>query len=91
MSSQIQIAADLTNGQDRPQEFAYLVQIQDGEGVTVSLNWIAGSLAAGRSLSPAVSWTPAEAGTYGVTAFVWESVENPAALSPTATMAITVN
>ena len=51
---------------------------------------ITGSLAEEQSLGTAVSWTPTEAGTYDVTAFVWESVENPTALSPTSTMAIVV-
>ena len=91
VDSQIQLAADVTNNQDKAQEFAYLIQIQDENGVTVSLDWIAGSLTEGQSLSPASSWTPTEAGTYEVTAFVWESIENPTALSPTATIAITVN
>ena len=91
VDSQIQLAADLTNGQDKSQDFAYLIQIQDGNGVTVSLNWITGSLTAGQSLSPATSWTPTEAGTYEVTAFAWESIENPTALSPTSTITITVN
>ena len=91
VDSQIQLASDITNSQDKGQDFAYLIQIQDENGVTVSLNWITGTLAPGQSLSPAVSWTPADAGTYDVTAFVWESIENPTALSPTATIAITVN
>ena len=91
VDSQIQLAADLTNNQDKAQEFAYLIQIQNESGVTVSLNWITGSLAEGQSLSPASSWTPTEAGTYEVTAFVWESIENPTALSPTSTITITVN
>ena len=91
VDSQIQLAADVTNNQDKAQEFAYLIQIQNESGVTVSLDWIAGSLTEGQSLSPASSWTPTEAGTYEVTAFVWESIENPTALSPTATIAITVN
>ena len=91
VDSQIQLAADLTNGQDKEQKFAYLIQIQNEDGVTVSLDWIAGSLTEGQSLSPASSWTPDEAGTYEVTAFVWESIENPTALSPTSTITITVN
>ena len=91
VDSQIQLESDLTNNQDKAQEFAYLIQIQNESGVTVSLNWITGSLTEGQSLSPATSWTPDEAGTYEVTAFVWESIENPTALSPTATIAITVN
>lgn len=86
----MQITADLANGQDREQAFAYLVQIQDGNGVTVSLAWITGSLSAGQSFSPALSWIPTDAGTYTATAFVWESVDNPTALSPPVTTTIIV-
>ena len=88
---QVQVSANLANGQDRDQDFAYLVQIQDGDGVTVHLAWIAGTLSPGQSFSPAVSWTPSESGTYTVTAFVWESVDNPTALSPPITIDVDVN
>ena len=90
VDQQVQLTADLANGQDREQAFAYLVQIQDGNGVTVSLAWITGSLSAGQSFSPALSWIPTDAGTYTATAFVWESVDNPVALSPPVSMTITV-
>ena len=90
VDQQVQITADLANGQDREQAFAYLVQIQDGNGVTVSLAWITGSLSAGQSFSPALSWIPTDAGEYTATAFVWESVDNPTALSPPVSTKITV-
>jgi len=90
VDQQIQITADLANGQSRDQQFAYLVQIQDENGVTVSLAWITGSLSAGQSFSPALSWIPTNSGTYTATAFVWESVDNPTALSPTVTVTINV-
>ena len=80
----------MTNGQDDSQSFAYLVQVQDGDGVTVSLAWITGSLAAGQSLSPALSWIPDASGTYEATVFVWESVDNPTALSDTTSVTIQV-
>ena len=91
VDQQVQISADLANGQDREQSFAYLVQIQDGNGVTVSLAWITGSLSAGQSFSPALSWIPTNAGTYTATAFVWESVDNPTALSPPVSTTVSVN
>ena len=91
VDQQVQISADLANGQDREQSFAYLVQIQDGNGVTVSLAWITGSLSAGQSFSPALSWIPTDAGTYTATAFVWESVDNPTALSPPVSTTVSVN
>ncbi len=91
VDQQVQITADLVNGQDREQPFAYLVQIQDGNGVTVSLSWISGTLAAGQSFTPAQSWTPDASGTYTVQIFVWESVDNPTALSPPVTTSVTVS
>ena len=91
VDQQVQISADLANGQDREQAFAYLVQIQDGNGVTVSLAWITGSLSGGQSFSPALSWIPTEAGSYTATAFVWESVDNPTALSPPVSTTISVS
>ncbi len=91
VDQQVQITADLANGQDREQTFAYLVQVQDGNGVTVSLAWITGSLSAGQSFSPALSWIPDAAGSYTATVFVWESVDNPTALSPPTSVTITVS
>ena len=90
VDQQVQITSDLANGQDRDQAFAYLVQVQDSNGVTVSLAWITGSLTAGQSFSPALSWIPDASGSYTATAFVWESVDNPTALSPPVTTSVTV-
>lgn len=90
VDQQVQIAADVSNGQSGDQAFAYLVQVQDGDGVTVSLAWITGSLTAGQSMSPALSWTPSASGSYTATVFVWESVDNPTALSPTTSVSIDV-
>ena len=90
VDQQVQIAADVANSQGKEQAFAYLVQVQDANGVTVSLAWITGSLNAGQSMSPALSWTPTSAGSYTATVFVWESVDNPVALSPTVSVGIDV-
>jgi len=87
---QVQITADLTNNQKREQPFAYLVQIQNENGVTISLSWITGSLAPGQSMSPSQSWTPTEIGRYNAQIFVWESIDNPDALSAPLTLTITV-
>ena len=73
VDQQVQISIDLSNGQDREQPFAYLVQVQDANGVTVSLSWTAGTLGEGQSFSQSVSWTPLQSGSYTATAFAWES------------------
>ena len=90
VDQQVQIAAAVSNGQSSDQAFAYLVQVQDENGVTVSLAWITGSLTANQSMSPALSWTPSASGSYTATVFVWESVDNPTALSPTTSVTIDV-
>jgi hypothetical protein len=90
VGKQIQIAADLTNNQDIEQDFAYIVQIQNEQGVTVSLAWLTGRLTPAQSFSPAISWTPQQIGTFEATIFVWESIDNPSALSPTLSLKINV-
>jgi len=82
VDQQVQIVADLTNSQDRIQNFAYIVQIKDDEGVSISLAWITGALSPNQRLSPALSWTAERAGIYTAEIFVWESITNPDALSP---------
>jgi len=90
VGKQVQIAADLKNNQDFEQEFAYIVQVQDQNGITVSLAWITGVLTPAQSFSPSLSWTPNETGKYEATIFVWESIDNPSALSPTLSLRINV-
>jgi|APSaa5957512535_1039671.scaffolds.fasta_scaffold10398_3 plastocyanin len=90
LGQQVQISSDLTNTVDREQIFAYLVQIQDENGVTVSLAWITGSMASKQSFSPALSWMPTQTGSYEATIFVWRSVDEPIPLSNTISITIDV-
>ena len=90
VGKQVQITTDVTNGQDKSQPFAYLVQIQNQDGVVYSLSWITGTLDAGQSLTPSQSWMPTAPGNYTAQIFVWTSVNNPDALSPPLTMKIMV-
>lgn len=81
VDEQIEITSDVTNSQDRIQNFAYIVQLKNDGGVTISLAWITGALSPNQRLSPALSWTPDKAGMYTADIFVWESIKNPDALS----------
>ena len=90
INKQVQITSDVTNNQDRTQPFAYLVQIQNHDGVVVSLSWLTGSLDSGQSLNPSQSWTPTSPGTYTAQIFVWAGINNPDALSTPLNMMITV-
>lgn len=90
VGEQVHIVAEVANGLDHEQKFAYLVLIQDENEKSVALGWIDGVLNAGDSFSPSFSWIPIKEGKHHVTVFVWESVENPSALSPPISMEFTV-
>ena len=82
LGKQIMITADVSNSQDISQHFAYLTQVKNENGVVISLSWLTGFLSPNQSLSPAQSWIPTEEGIFEIEVFVWESIENPEALSP---------
>ena len=90
VDEQIMIMADISNNQDMPQNFAYLTQVKNDQGVVLSLSWLTGSLSPRQSFSPAQSWTPTETGTFYIQVFVWESIDNPDALSPPLSMTVNV-
>lgn len=90
VGQQIQVTADLVNGQDCVEPFAYIVQIQDDNGVTLSLSWLTGTLGINQSLNPGQSWIPTASGTYTAQIFIWDSLDNPNSLAPPMSATITV-
>ena len=90
VGQQIEITGKLANGSGCVQPFAYITQIQDSNGVTLSLSWITGTLAVGQSLTPGQSWIPTSPDTYTVQIFTWDSLDNPNALAPSLSIAIYV-
>ena len=66
------------------------MQIQDEKKVTISLSWITGTMTPLQSFSTSQSWISSYPGTYTATLFVWESLDNPSALSPPLSLEITV-
>ena len=90
VDQQIEISMELENNLDRNQNFTYLVLVQDETKKADSLSWIAGSMTPLQSMTSSQSWTPSHPGKYYVTAFVWESVNNPTALSPPTEMEVIV-
>ncbi len=89
VDEQIMIASDISNKQDVQQDFAYLTQVRNDDGV-VSLSWLTGSLSPNQSFSPAQSWIPTEPGIFHMDIFVWESITNPDALYPLLSMTVNV-
>jgi len=90
VDEQIMIMADISNNQDVQQNFAYITQVKNDEDVVISLSWLTGSLSPRQSFSPAQSWIPNESGNYHIQVFVWESIDNPEALSPPLSMTVNV-
>ena len=90
VGGQIQITSDIANGMNREQKFAYILMIQDANGATEHLAWIDGTLNSKSGFSPSTSWIPQKEGSYTATMFVWESIENPSALSPPISIEFTV-
>ena len=91
VDEQIMIMADISNNQDVQQNFAYITQVKNDNDIVISLSWLTGSLSPGQSFSPAQSWIPKESGNYYIQVFVWESIDNPEALSPPLSMTINVS
>lgn len=83
---QILFSADLTGQIQQEHKFAYLVQVQDSQGRTVSLSWITGTILPEQTITSNQSWVPDLPGFYTATVFVWESIDNPTALSPPLSM-----
>jgi len=90
-SQQVLVQSDITNNQKKKQPFTYIVQIKDDEGATVLLSWITGELPPKESFKAAQSWIPDAQGIFSIEIFVWESVDNPTALSPVRSITIEVS
>lgn len=78
---QLMIQSEITNTQTKKQPFAYIVQVKDVKGITVSLSWITSELPPNESLRVAQSWLPLTPGNYTIEIFVWESLTSPMPLS----------
>ncbi len=91
VDQQFQISADITNNQEKSQNFVYLVQIKNKTGFVVSLGWISGQLTPDQKLSPSLSWTPNESGEFTAEIYVWEGLVNHKVLSEYITLQINVS
>jgi len=91
VNQQIQISADITNNQEKSQNFVYLVQLKNKTGFVVSLGWISGQLTPDQKLSPSLSWTPNNSGEFTAEIFVWEGLKHHNALTEYTTLQINVS
>ncbi len=82
------LMSDISNNQDTQQNFAYITQVRDD---IISLSWLTGSLSPRQSFPLAQSWIPTKFGICHIEVFVWESIDNPSALSPPLPMTVNVS
>ena len=90
IGEQVLLMSDIASQEDHPQEFVWIAQTMDSKKTTVSLSWINGTINPQSSFSPSTSWIPQETGNYRTVFFVWESLDNPTALSPPVELEYTV-
>jgi len=91
VDQQFQISADITNNQEKSQNFVYLVQIKDKTGFVVSFGWISGQLTPNQKLSPSLSWSPDKSGEFTAEIYVWEGLINHKALTQYTMLQINVS
>jgi len=91
VDQQIQISADITNNQDKSQNFVYLVQIKDKTNFVVSFGWFSGELNPHQTWNTSVFWIPDNAGEFTAEIFLWEALINHKALTEYTTLQINVS
>lgn len=88
--SQIQIVGTVTNDDLFRQKFVYFFQIKNESGYVDSISWVQGELSSRQTLDVSQSWIPKKPGTYVIETFVWDSLTNLTALSPSMSAPISV-
>jgi hypothetical protein len=81
INNQVQVVTQIMNTQNFGQNFVYIMQITNENGITTALSWFQGQLSASQKLEISQSWTPTEKGKHAVEIFVWKSLKNPVPIS----------
>jgi len=84
------LQANITNEDTTAHNFVFQVQVKNEAGIIVALAGSGGTIAAGGSMTPYISWTPETAGTYTIEVYVWKSLSEPEPLSLVMTTTVTV-
>jgi hypothetical protein len=89
VNEQVLFQSEITNKQDKKQEFVYIVHITNSTG-TVSLSWFRSELPPNEKFKVSQSWIPDSPGPYDVETFVWDSIEGKIVLSPSRKISVEV-
>jgi hypothetical protein len=79
VGQEVSITGKFSNHQNGPQNYAFIVQAVDEDGIVVYIGWQPASIEKGIIAEEAVLWTPEQSGNYSVKIFIWDSL----GLSPT--------
>jgi hypothetical protein len=90
VNEQVLFQSEITNKQDKKQEFVYIVHIKNSERITISLSWFSSELPPNDKFNVSQSWIPNSPGTYEVEIFVWDSIEGQTILSPSRKISVDV-
>lgn len=77
-------------GAKKPHTFTVLLQIEDSEGASHGLLHQSAHIEPDKTSDCAFSWTPPKSGKFVFEVFLWKSIEDPTAFSPTKKKNVTV-
>jgi subtilisin family serine protease len=90
--NQIQVGSTLINTQQVSQDYVYIVQVLDAQGIAVEISTHHGSIDADGISEISKLWQPSEKGNYTIQIFVWDSISAvPNPLSSVTAKTIAVN
>ena len=81
---------DIENTSGSELSFAFLVQTQDSNGVTVALTALEDTLQPSESKTYSMGWMPGNSRTFTSTSFFWKSIDDPQAIAASKVISITV-
>lgn len=88
--NQIQIIGSIKNEQIINQKFVFLIQVKDHAESVTSLSWMSGELSGNQILDVSQSWLPQNSGIFSIETFVWNSIEDQIALTPSKNTSIII-
>jgi hypothetical protein len=78
---QVMLAGSFENKQGQPQDYAFIVQVIDENGITRDIGWLTGSLEPLETFEGSRSWTADDAGNYTVRILIWNGLDMPVPLT----------
>ena len=89
-NNQIQIVGSIKNEQIINQKFVLLIQIKDDNESVESISWMSGELSGSQILDVSQSWLPKKSGIFSIETFVWNSIKDQIALTPSRDISIII-